>query len=184
MKGVQSNGNKYCVWYRNGSLGSWLANYIRSQTREITLATGVYRRARFRSCGTVGYGPTMWANSRKGGWRFAQSCKQGMSENNRSVFSATTSVPRARDEENHFPARWTRRTNRQSSRPSAVTGMSSTKITGSYWQNCTPRCLHKQGILMLRSYRSQERLNQTMEGKYVYQSKQNNGKENVLKPFL
>ena len=28
--------------------------------QEITLATGVYRTVRFRSCGTVGYGPTMW----------------------------------------------------------------------------------------------------------------------------
>ena len=26
----------------------------------------VYRRVRFRSCGTVGYGPTMWVKSRKG----------------------------------------------------------------------------------------------------------------------
>ena len=38
----------------------------------------------------------------------------------------------------------TRRTNRQSSHPSVVTGMSSTKVTGSYWQNCTMRCLPKQ----------------------------------------
>ena len=27
----------------------------------------VYRRVRFRSCGTMGYGPTMWVKSRKGG---------------------------------------------------------------------------------------------------------------------
>ena len=27
----------------------------------------LYRRVRFRSCGTVGYGPTMWVKSRKGG---------------------------------------------------------------------------------------------------------------------
>ena len=26
----------------------------------------VYRRVRFRPCGTVGYGPTMWVKSRKG----------------------------------------------------------------------------------------------------------------------
>ena len=26
-----------------------------------------YRRVRFRSCGTVGYGPTMWVKTRKGG---------------------------------------------------------------------------------------------------------------------
>ena len=35
-------------------------NYIRNQARGITLGTGVYKRVRFRSCGTVGYGPTMW----------------------------------------------------------------------------------------------------------------------------
>src|SRR3954464_5475807 len=35
----------------------------------------------------------------------------------------------------------TRRTNRQSSRPSVVTGMPSTKATGSFWHGCTPRCL-------------------------------------------
>ena len=40
VKGVQSNENKYCVWYRNGSLGRWLAHYIRSQALGITLATG------------------------------------------------------------------------------------------------------------------------------------------------
>ena len=49
-----------------------------------------------------------------------------------SIMSATTSIPRARDEENYFPARWTRRTNRQSSRPSVATEMSSTLETGSY----------------------------------------------------
>ena len=37
--------------------------------------------------------------------RLTRSCKQGMSENSLSVMSATTSVLRARDEENHFPAR-------------------------------------------------------------------------------
>ena len=41
----------------------------------------------------------------------------------------------------------TRRTNRQSSRPLVVTGMSSTKVTGSYRQSCTSRCLHKQWII-------------------------------------
>ena len=53
----------------------------------------------------VGYGPTMWVKSRKGRWRLARSCKQGMSEDSLSAMSATTSIPRARDEENHFPAR-------------------------------------------------------------------------------
>ena len=57
---VQSNGYKYCVRYQNRSTGKWPVNYIQSQARGITLATGVYRRVRFRSCETVGYGPTMW----------------------------------------------------------------------------------------------------------------------------
>ena len=34
-----------------------------------------------------------------------RSRQQGMSEGSLSVMSVTTSVPRARDEENHFPAR-------------------------------------------------------------------------------
>ena len=42
-------------------------NYIRGHARGTTLGTGGYRRVRFRSCGTVGYGPTMWVKSRKGG---------------------------------------------------------------------------------------------------------------------
>ena len=42
-------------------------NYIRGQVRGTTLETGGYIRLRFRSCGTVGYGPTMWVKSRKGG---------------------------------------------------------------------------------------------------------------------
>ena len=33
---------------------------------EQTWEHGVYRRVRFRSCGTVGYGPTMWVKSRSG----------------------------------------------------------------------------------------------------------------------
>ena len=41
-------------------------NYIRVHAGGITLGTGVYRRVGFRSCGTVGYGPTMWVKNRKG----------------------------------------------------------------------------------------------------------------------
>ena len=43
-------------------LGRWPVNYIRGHAQGITLETTVYRRVRFRSCGTVGYGPTMWLN--------------------------------------------------------------------------------------------------------------------------
>ena len=58
-----SNGNKYCVGYQNLSLGRCLMSYIRRQERGTTLATGKHRRVRFRSCGTVGYGPTMWVKA-------------------------------------------------------------------------------------------------------------------------
>ena len=101
-------------------------------------------------------------------WCLARSCKQGMSEDSRSVMSATTSVPRVRDEENHFPARWMRRTNRQSSHPSVVTGMSSTIVTGSYWQSGITRCLPKQGIIT------------TQLSQITGKVKQKNGKENAI----
>ena len=128
--------------------------------------TGMYRRVRFRSCGTVGYGPTMWVKSRRSGdillGHDSKACQKG----SLSIMSATTSVPRARGEENYFPARWTRRTNRQSSRPSVATGMSSAIVTGSLWQSCKPRCFHKQGIISAYNiYRSQERLSKPMERK-------------------
>ena len=49
----------------------------------------------------MGYGPTL---NKKG---VDLRCDQfeSMMENNLSDMSVTTSVPRARDEENHFPAR-------------------------------------------------------------------------------
>ena len=117
-------------------------------------------------------------------WRLTRSCKQGMSEDSLSVMSATTSVPRARDEENHFPARWTRWANRQSSRPSVVTGISSTIVTGSYWPIIHRGVYISSESLLLRLYRSQEWQTQQWKGKYEYQIKQNNGKENVLKHII
>ena len=39
-------------------------NYIRGQARGIISGTRTYRRVRFQSCGTVGYGPTLY---KKGG---------------------------------------------------------------------------------------------------------------------
>ena len=83
-------------------------------------------------------------------WRFARSCKQGMSEDSLSAMSATTSIPRARDEQNHFPTCWMRQTMRPGSRPSVATRMSSTIVTGSYWHSGTSRCLPKQGIISAR----------------------------------
>ena len=145
VKGVQSNGNKYCIWYQNRSpLGRWLRIFIWSQAWEITLETRVYRRVRFRSCGTMGYGPTMWVNSRKAllilhghdskeSQRIAcqlcwQQCRYQGRGTKRTIFLLVE----------------TRRTIRQSSRPSVVTEISPTIITWSYWQCCTPRSLHKQ----------------------------------------
>ena len=122
--------------------GSWI---IYEATREEQpWEQGVYKRVRFRSCGTVGYGPTMWINSKKSddilqgydskaGQRIAcqlwwQQCWYQGQGTKRTIFLLVE----------------TRRTIRQSSRPSVVTEMSPTIVTGSYWQSCTPRCLHKQ----------------------------------------
>ena len=52
----------------------------------------------------MGYGPTMWVESTKGGDILHR--KQGMSEDRLSAMLATASIPRARDEENHYPARY------------------------------------------------------------------------------
>ena len=49
----------------------------------------------------MGYGPTL---NKKGGDNNASKL-QGKSENGLLAMSATTSVPRARYKENHFPAR-------------------------------------------------------------------------------
>ena len=45
----------------------------------------------------MGYGPTMWVKVGRGPI-------EGMSDDRLSVMFPTTSVPMARDEENHFPA--------------------------------------------------------------------------------
>ena len=104
-----------------------------------------------------------------------------MSEGSLSIMSATTSVPRARDEENHFPARKTRGTNRQSSRPSVVTEMSSTMVTGSYWPSCTLRYLPKQGIITAQICYVTRKVKQTNgKEKYDYRIKQPKGKADVF----
>ena len=64
-----------------------------------------YRRVRFRSCGTVGYGPTMWVRSRKGGDVLRDHASKACQGGSLSIMSVTMSIPRARDEENYFPAR-------------------------------------------------------------------------------
>ena len=136
VKGVQGNENKYCVWYQiRSSLGRWLVIFIWSQSWGINSEIWVYRRVRFRSCETMGYGPTMWINSRKGGdvlhdhdskacQRVAcQLCRQQCWYQGRGTKRTI------------FLLVETRRTNRQGSRPSVVTGMSSTIVTRSYWQS-------------------------------------------------
>ena len=66
MKGVQGIENKYCIWYQNRwhEGGSWIT--YETKHEEQFWKTEMYRRVRFRSCGTVGYGPTIWVKSRKG----------------------------------------------------------------------------------------------------------------------
>ena len=117
-EGVQSIGNR-------SSLERWLVTWYEAKCKNISESM-IYRRVRFRSCGTVGYGPTMWVKSRGSSdilhGHDSKACQRVACQLCRS----TTSVPRARDEENHFPARWTRRAIRQSSCPSVATGMSST----------------------------------------------------------
>ena len=60
----------------------------------------------------------------------------------------------------------TRRTNRQSSRPPVVTGMSTTIVTGLYLTRVVHRGVYiSRELLLLRSYEFQERLNRPMERK-------------------
>ena len=116
--------------------GSWIT--YEATREEQPWEQEVYRWVRFRSCGTVGYGPTMWVKGRKGGDVLRDHASKVCQRIAYQLCRQQSSVPRARDEENHSPARWTRRAVRQSSRPSVVTEMSSTVETGSHWQNCTP----------------------------------------------
>ena len=66
-----------------------------------TLESRMSRRVRFRSSGPVGYGPTMWVESRKGGDILHT---RSMSVNSLSAMPATMSVPRTGNEESNFPA--------------------------------------------------------------------------------
>lgn len=106
----------------------------------------MYMGVRFRSCGTVGYGPTMRSKSRQSGdilhglgsktfermacqlcWKQRRYQGQGTK---RTIFLLVE----------------TRQTNRQSSCPLVATRMLSTIVTWSYLQSCTPIFLPKQGI--------------------------------------
>ena len=50
----------------NDLIGKVAHELLTSPRGRNNFGTGVCRRVRFRSCGTVGYGPTMWVKSRKG----------------------------------------------------------------------------------------------------------------------
>ena len=52
----------------------------------------------------MGYGPTMWVKGRKGDGILHGHDSNARQRENLSVMLVTTLVPRARDEENHFPA--------------------------------------------------------------------------------
>ena len=65
----------------------------------------MYRRVRFRSRGTVGYGPIMWVKSRKGDDVLHDHVSKACQRIDYLLCWQQSLVPRARDEENHFPAR-------------------------------------------------------------------------------
>src|SRR3954463_7146966 len=105
---------------------TWLVNYIRGHTRGITTGIGVVQESQVSILGPVGYGPTMWVKSRKGGnvlhdhvskacQRIAcQLCWQQHRYQGRGTKRTI------------FLLVETRRTNRQSSRSLLATGISST----------------------------------------------------------
>jgi hypothetical protein len=141
VNGVQSSEHRYWVWSQNRSaLGRWLMNYMRRQARGITLETEVYKGVRFRSCGTMGYGPRqdpaelwlVWVKSREGGDILYGHDRKAC----RMIACQLCRQPRRyqgrRMKRTIFLLVETRRTCRQSSRPSVVTGMLSTVVTGSY----------------------------------------------------
>ena len=64
---VHSNGNKYCVWYQNRSLGRWPVNHIRSQARGISLITWCTGESGFDPVELWVMGPPCGFKSRKSG---------------------------------------------------------------------------------------------------------------------
>ena len=111
---------------------------------------------RFRSCGTVGYWPTMWFKSRKDadilhghGSKACQRIACQLCWQQRWYQGRGT-------KRTIFLLVETRRTIRQSSRPSVVTGMSSTIVEGSHWQGCTSGYFISKELFLLISYRPQE----------------------------
>ena len=70
-----------------------------------------------------------------------------MSGDSLSVMSPTTLVPRARDEENHFPARLNEAD--QKAKSSSIGGYRNVNSNNNkvLLTNCTLRCLHKPGTI-------------------------------------
>ena len=67
VKGVSSNRIIIVSDARIDDLIGKVAHELLTSPRgRNNFGTGVCRRVRFRSCGTVGYGPTMWVKSRNG----------------------------------------------------------------------------------------------------------------------
>ena len=118
--------------------------HMKSSSRN-NFGNRVYRRVRFWSCGTVGYGPTMWFKSRENddilhGYD-SKACQRLAGQ----LCWKDRWYPGRGMKRTIFLLVETRRANRQSSRPSVVIEMSSTIVIGSYWHSGTPWCLHKQG---------------------------------------
>ena len=105
----------------------------------------VYRRVRFRSYGTVGYGPTRWVKSWKGGDVLRDHVNKACQRIACLLCRQQHRYQGRGTKRTIFLLVETRRTIRQGSRPSVVTGMSSTIVIWSYLQSGTTRCLHKQG---------------------------------------
>ena len=67
VKGVSSNGIIIVSDARIDDLIGKVAHELLTSPRgRNNFGTGVCRRVRFRSCGTVGYGPTMWLKVGRG----------------------------------------------------------------------------------------------------------------------
>ena len=129
------------------------------------MGTGVYKRVRFRSCGTVGYGPTMWVKSRRSGdilhGHDGKACQRIAYELCR--------------QQHRFQGRGTKRTifvlvERGGPVGKVLVHRWLPKCYRQFQQGLTDRVVHRgvyisRRILLLRSYRSRETLNQAMERK-------------------
>ena len=141
--------------------GKWISSWITHEAKcKGYIRIRVEQGSGFRSRGPVGYGPTMWVESRKSGDILHR--KQGMSED--SLWRQQCRYRGQGQRYTVFPLVETRRTDRQSSRPPEVTRMLTTIVTRSCCQSCTPGVFISRESLLLRSYRSR-RLNRTMERK-------------------